>query len=187
MPATGKELVVRSRKAHRKSRLGCGNCKIRRVKVHANQQPRTDDVCLTRIQCDEAKPKCRQCLAYGISCNYERGAVDMQLSFDGVIFIDFNSPPQPTINPPDFDLPVAGPRGAPMYKLSRYDRELIDRFQARTIHTLGTRITSELFKSHFVRLGLEVSYGDFRFNKQYLIDLASLSHTHHYHTNYHPR
>ncbi|KAL1961082.1 hypothetical protein VTO42DRAFT_4970 [Malbranchea cinnamomea] len=41
-----------SRKPHRKSRTGCGNCKRRRVK------------------CDETKPGCQKCNAYGIRCDY---------------------------------------------------------------------------------------------------------------------
>ncbi|PWY75990.1 hypothetical protein BO94DRAFT_499303 [Aspergillus sclerotioniger CBS 115572] len=40
------------RPAHRRSRRGCGNCKLRSVK------------------CDETKPVCRRCLAYGVSCTY---------------------------------------------------------------------------------------------------------------------
>ncbi|EGE05032.1 C6 zinc finger domain-containing protein [Trichophyton equinum CBS 127.97] len=41
-----------SRKSHRKSRAGCGNCKKRRVK------------------CDETRPHCLRCEAYGVSCDY---------------------------------------------------------------------------------------------------------------------
>jgi hypothetical protein len=32
--ATKNDITVRKRKTHRKSRLGCGNCKIRSVKVN---------------------------------------------------------------------------------------------------------------------------------------------------------
>ncbi|PWY78990.1 hypothetical protein BO83DRAFT_356529 [Aspergillus eucalypticola CBS 122712] len=41
-----------SRKGHRKSRLGCKNCKRRRVK------------------CDEIKPHCTNCLRHSIECDY---------------------------------------------------------------------------------------------------------------------
>ncbi|WEW59227.1 hypothetical protein PRK78_004696 [Emydomyces testavorans] len=44
-----------SRKPHRKSRTGCGNCKKRRVK------------------CDETKPHCQKCESYGVSCDYAAG------------------------------------------------------------------------------------------------------------------
>ncbi|KAL4815001.1 hypothetical protein BDW67DRAFT_191988 [Aspergillus spinulosporus] len=42
-----------SRKYHKKSRLGCGNCKRRRIK------------------CDERKPACGSCLRHSVSCDYE--------------------------------------------------------------------------------------------------------------------
>ncbi|KAH7360364.1 hypothetical protein BKA65DRAFT_183532 [Rhexocercosporidium sp. MPI-PUGE-AT-0058] len=41
-----------SRKPHRKSRLGCGNCKKRRVK------------------CDERKPSCERCVKHNIICDF---------------------------------------------------------------------------------------------------------------------
>lgn len=46
------EAAYHPRRAHQKSRTGCGNCKKRRVK------------------CDETKPSCNKCEAYGISCDY---------------------------------------------------------------------------------------------------------------------
>ncbi|KAL2810075.1 putative Zn(II)2Cys6 transcription factor [Aspergillus granulosus] len=43
---------IRSRRSHRKSRLGCGNCKKRRIK------------------CDEQKPTCSNCLHHSIDCDF---------------------------------------------------------------------------------------------------------------------
>ncbi|RAL00790.1 Zn(II)2Cys6 transcription factor domain-containing protein [Aspergillus ibericus CBS 121593] len=45
----------RLRRHHKKSRLGCSNCKLRRVK------------------CDEAKPACKKCSWYGVVCSYDPG------------------------------------------------------------------------------------------------------------------
>ncbi|KAJ5758183.1 Zn(II)2Cys6 transcription factor [Penicillium nucicola] len=42
----------RSRRTHRKSRMGCGNCKTRRVK------------------CDETAPACNNCVRHSIKCDY---------------------------------------------------------------------------------------------------------------------
>ncbi|OGM48675.1 hypothetical protein ABOM_001980 [Aspergillus bombycis] len=53
---------LRLRKAHRKSRNGCRNCKLRRVK------------------CDEVQPACRRCSAYGVLCNYGSDAPDLQMA-----------------------------------------------------------------------------------------------------------
>jgi hypothetical protein len=44
--------IVHGRRSHKKSRLGCGNCKRRRAK------------------CDEAKPKCQKCVQQRILCDY---------------------------------------------------------------------------------------------------------------------
>ncbi|KAE8418128.1 hypothetical protein BDV36DRAFT_283255 [Aspergillus pseudocaelatus] len=53
---------LRLRKAHRKSRNGCRNCKLRRVK------------------CDEVQPACQRCSAYGVLCNYGPDAPDLQMA-----------------------------------------------------------------------------------------------------------
>ncbi|KAL4733080.1 hypothetical protein BDV11DRAFT_214391 [Aspergillus similis] len=46
------QLKIRSRRTHRKSRLGCSNCKKRRVK------------------CDEKKPMCTNCVQHSIDCDF---------------------------------------------------------------------------------------------------------------------
>ncbi|KAL6236691.1 hypothetical protein BDW75DRAFT_206245, partial [Aspergillus navahoensis] len=50
------QLKIRSRRTHRKSRLGCGNCKKRRVK------------------CDEKKPMCTNCVQHSIDCDFRLSA-----------------------------------------------------------------------------------------------------------------
>ncbi|KAE8154273.1 hypothetical protein BDV25DRAFT_115551, partial [Aspergillus avenaceus] len=47
---------IRSRRSHQKSRLGCSNCKKRRVK------------------CDEKKPSCTKCLNHSIPCDFSTPA-----------------------------------------------------------------------------------------------------------------
>ncbi|KAL4733638.1 hypothetical protein BDV11DRAFT_175502 [Aspergillus similis] len=47
-----------SRKSHKKSRLGCGNCKRRRIK------------------CDEKKPECSNCLRHSVLCDYGNAVGD---------------------------------------------------------------------------------------------------------------
>ncbi|KAJ4347208.1 uncharacterized protein N0V89_011147 [Didymosphaeria variabile] len=60
----------RKRKAHVKSRKGCCNCKLRRVK------------------CDEGKPKCKKCVLYGVSCDYDGSKASLDLSAEGAFQID---------------------------------------------------------------------------------------------------
>ncbi|KAK8221239.1 hypothetical protein IWZ01DRAFT_35016 [Phyllosticta capitalensis] len=47
--------TLMSRRSHRKSRLGCGNCKRRRIK------------------CDETKPECVNCTKHELRCDYVTG------------------------------------------------------------------------------------------------------------------
>ncbi|KAL2197089.1 hypothetical protein P885DRAFT_68973 [Corynascus similis CBS 632.67] len=51
----------RKRKFHRKSRRGCKNCKLRRVK------------------CDETKPECNNCCSYRVLCSYRSSAADLHV------------------------------------------------------------------------------------------------------------
>ncbi|KAF2845422.1 hypothetical protein T440DRAFT_511599 [Plenodomus tracheiphilus IPT5] len=55
----------RKRRAHVKSRSGCGNCKLRRVK------------------CDESRPCCAQCKRYGVHCKYGTSKDPLDLSAQG--------------------------------------------------------------------------------------------------------
>ncbi|KAL4968472.1 Zn(II)2Cys6 transcription factor domain-containing protein [Aspergillus stella-maris] len=56
MPPTVSSYIGKTaRKPHTKSRLGCANCKRRRIK------------------CDEGKPACRNCLRHSVECDYTPG------------------------------------------------------------------------------------------------------------------
>ncbi|KIV96591.1 hypothetical protein PV10_00435 [Exophiala mesophila] len=59
-PTTSSSPRPRKRKAHKKSRAGCRNCKLRRIK------------------CDEALPTCVRCLEFAVSCNYNPKIPDLQ-------------------------------------------------------------------------------------------------------------
>ncbi|KAK8239598.1 C6 zinc finger protein [Phyllosticta capitalensis] len=52
VPSGDAERKVASRRSHRKSRLGCANCKRRRIK------------------CDEKKPACTNCVRHAIHCDF---------------------------------------------------------------------------------------------------------------------
>ncbi|KAF2625099.1 hypothetical protein BU25DRAFT_450198 [Macroventuria anomochaeta] len=57
--------TARKRRAHAKSRKGCGNCKLRRIK------------------CDEAQPSCKKCKLYGVSCDYSGLESSLDLDAQG--------------------------------------------------------------------------------------------------------
>ncbi|KAI0104678.1 hypothetical protein GGR51DRAFT_224842 [Nemania sp. FL0031] len=51
---------ARERRIKRRSRYGCRNCKLRKVK------------------CDESKPQCKRCTSFGVLCNIVLGVPDLQ-------------------------------------------------------------------------------------------------------------
>ncbi|KAL6802827.1 hypothetical protein GGI42DRAFT_33703 [Trichoderma sp. SZMC 28013] len=151
--ATKDDTIVRKRKTHRKSRLGCGNCKIRGVK------------------CDESKPACRRCHVSGFTCNYSRTAPTLQLSHSSVLRFDLSPSQAPVVSllPTDsifwdaslqpalripIVLPLQGRLGE--YTLRPQDYAALHRFQTRTSASLGTasqrkwypKIVSGLAKEH---------------------------------------
>ncbi|KAK7547873.1 hypothetical protein IWX49DRAFT_104875 [Phyllosticta citricarpa] len=60
-----------SRRSHRKSRTGCGNCKTRRIK------------------CDETKPECINCSKHDLRCDYVTGILGQK-----------TAPPAPSTDEP---------------------------------------------------------------------------------------
>ncbi|KAK7537027.1 uncharacterized protein J3D65DRAFT_362368 [Phyllosticta citribraziliensis] len=56
VPSSDAEKKVSSRRSHRKSRLGCANCKRRRIK------------------CDERRPSCTNCVRHAIHCDFVHSA-----------------------------------------------------------------------------------------------------------------
>ncbi|KAJ5713131.1 uncharacterized protein N7483_010312 [Penicillium malachiteum] len=51
---------VRDGKSRRRSRFGCRNCKLRKLK------------------CDEGKPQCTRCCSFGVLCNFMSNIIDLQ-------------------------------------------------------------------------------------------------------------
>ncbi|KAH6603708.1 hypothetical protein Trco_008483 [Trichoderma cornu-damae] len=151
--ATKNDIAVRKRKAHRKSRLGCGNCKIRSVK------------------CDESKPSCRRCQASGFTCNYSSNAPTLELSHSSVLRLSLprgrtgaagvlatGSLFREASLRPAFHIPIVLPLQGRLgdYTLRLGDYAALDRFQKRTAGTLGTvssrrwyfQVVSGLAKQH---------------------------------------
>lgn len=170
----------RKRKAHTKSRSGCGNCKIRRVKVRMDcsgsgtHRYFRNTVTLTfiRLQCDEAKPKCRKCIAFGVSCDYgatgSTSVGELVISFDGASCMEAPSKAPIPMNQTILDLinhnmrhsPTGKLLGDQLYKLTAQDLEVLDRFSSRTILTLGTDVTKWILQAETPRLAFLVSHNN---------------------------
>jgi hypothetical protein len=135
----------RRRQAHRKSRTGCGNCKLRRVK------------------CDETQPRCKKCISFGVSCNYESTSDELQLASSGTFVF---STPQET--PISFNQTVLGVVNTPprihstnprttFYELSLEDLEIVSKFQLRTVLTIGTKESVHIYQREWFRFACEHS------------------------------
>ncbi|KAF2649307.1 hypothetical protein K491DRAFT_209021 [Lophiostoma macrostomum CBS 122681] len=151
----------RKRRAHAKSRKGCGNCKLRRVK------------------CDEARPQCRKCLAYGVSCCYDGRQAPLDLSAQGSFQVDLNPTSQKIMRDTRRRLDsLESPRGSPVsdnetmvamlnntlevapcaswagvhqvahWTFTEKDLQTFERFQHRTVLTIGTKRGAPVYRDH---------------------------------------
>ncbi|KAI8191432.1 hypothetical protein KHU50_000248 [Colletotrichum sp. SAR 10_65] len=133
---------VRKRKSHTKSRKGCGNCKLRRVK------------------CDESKPRCKKCLDYGVTCAYGPSSEAASLSVEVAFKVDLapchaKTTAAPSRKPASYlprtlppPLPSTGSPESPdaAYQLTPIDVRLLERFQKRTVISFGTPTTKDIYE-----------------------------------------
>ncbi|EMC91129.1 hypothetical protein BAUCODRAFT_134803 [Baudoinia panamericana UAMH 10762] len=162
-PATDTD-TGRKRRAHKKSRGGCANCKIRRVK------------------CDEKHPECHKCQAYGVACNYGSDAPNELRHAGESAFAIQPAMPLPSEVPAiqdlpgrqlDFQLPPTPPTESilnllnfplalhetdEVYRLTEQDLDRLQRFQDRTVLTVGTAQTTHIYRDVILKLGCEHSF-----------------------------
>ena len=143
--ATDETSTVRKRKTHKKSRLGCRNCKLRRVK------------------CDEIRPMCEQCQGFGVVCNYDTSIPDLEprSAASNVVRLDTVVDESPLLTTkPVLDMVNAalvkdslGPkwRSGPM-RFDNADLARLDKFQTRTVLTIGVKRVAEIFQREVVHL-----------------------------------
>ncbi|KAI1108447.1 hypothetical protein F5Y14DRAFT_83733 [Nemania sp. NC0429] len=134
---TGRDVgSIRKRKAHKKSRHGCANCKLRSIK------------------CDETKPCCKKCESFNVVCSYGRSKLSpecltakpsFRVQIDTVSPAVARSPPAP--------LPISGSRySRETYQLVAEDISLLEKFQKRTVWTLGTGATHHVYAAKVLPL-----------------------------------
>ncbi|KAJ5677008.1 uncharacterized protein N7477_002641 [Penicillium maclennaniae] len=133
----------RRRRAHTKSRRGCRNCKLRRVK------------------CDEGSPECQKCQAFGVNCDYSSPntsdlqptwqATPSQLNIeDACNQLDCRVKPVPSIRNP---IIMIG-EGYGSFQLDSDSLARLDRFQHRTAFTFATGRVRELYQNDVIRIAL---------------------------------
>lgn len=177
----------RKRKQHTKSRKGCGNCKLRRIKVSrtapstSHYRPRSSFSRLIRRQCDEGKPECTKCISYGVTCNYDEAATN-ELHLPGESAFSFVSKPRssgpghgPELYPKDSMSPDTGDEKLntmlamplklhdteELYYMTEEDIELIRLFKDRAVYTLATAQSVETYRRELTNMSLDVSTIDY--------------------------
>ena len=165
----------RKRRTHQKSRRGCRNCKLRRVKVRTH---RSRFICLlqlgfeeriiadiTSCKCDEARPGCKKCSNFGVSCNYDDpNAPDLQTICHSVTWGSpaKGLPPKlarssmescfpvakvEVLNSLRPGLPCLSDDGKSTTLLDIECQGRLDRFITRTVLTIGTPHVSVIFQA----------------------------------------
>ena len=158
-------------KAHRKSRRGCGNCKLRRVKVGKLHLSESCEGYMTNpyLQCDESKPQCQKCRSFGVLCSYDGQNSDLQSSFDraanmGALQILPYALKQtvPSIITPSLRLRSTGSSDGrdAIYDFQLRDLELLKKFQTRTVFTITTDQNLHLYQKESFQLAHSVSFLD---------------------------
>ncbi|KAJ8059066.1 hypothetical protein OCU04_012043 [Sclerotinia nivalis] len=124
----------RKRRVHKKSRKGCRNCKLRKIK------------------CDETRPNCLKCRDYGYACNYDPRMPDLEMACSGTSStiklpqkLGESSSPitrtpisgKPNI-PTTLEPPYTIGDGISFCELDRQSLYRLDRFRRRTVVSLGT-------------------------------------------------
>ncbi|KAI0150816.1 hypothetical protein GGR57DRAFT_471646 [Xylariaceae sp. FL1272] len=118
---------LRKRRAHKKSRRGCANCKLRSIK------------------CDEMKPHCKKCELFNVICFYGSKLSPDNLTTKASFQVSLPGAVDKSLPAP---LPVSGSRySLETYQLVPADIPLIEKFQRRTIPTLGTSATRHVYVS----------------------------------------
>jgi hypothetical protein len=157
--------VSRQRRTHRKSRLGCRNCKIRRIKVsHVGMLLLQGRITNFLLKCDETRPQCKKCMSFRVSCNYDPKAADLQLSVGEIASIK-----SPQISPNSTNQSLHGMIESPTclvpavisdnnstFQLDGPSLDRLGRFQMRTALSLGTARGSRVYPNEIIKFAFSV-------------------------------
>ena len=158
----------RQRRAHKKSRRGCSSCKLRRVK------------------CDERRPACARCKDFGVACTYDGKVSSLSFAGESSFSLnDLSAPNHANANerdhspdivrmqqlsrsqrlsessavlaqltglpsPPDSDV------GNSNCAVGRPELEIFQRFNERTVLSVGSASTSKIYQREIFQLACSV-------------------------------
>ena len=122
---------------------------------------------LSHPQCDEVRPSCKKCEAYGMLCNYDLKCSDLQLSANGAIKVETlqaspcseNQTILSIINATPC-LPLTDSQGSfnKCQQFSVQDLELLRRFHTRTLLTLGPAQSRHIYQNAYIKLTYSVRH-----------------------------
>lgn len=118
-------------KAHKKSRAGCGECKLRKVK------------------CDEGKPVCKRCQTGGHACQYGGNNALFELMVNDVAN-------RKIVDNISFCLRLPQARGHGVHTFSIQDVRLLDRFRSHTALTITTDRNRGIYQNQIVEIAPQV-------------------------------
>ncbi|KAK6850063.1 hypothetical protein PG995_013896 [Apiospora arundinis] len=108
--------VHRRCKPTRRSRFGCRNCKLRKLK------------------CDESKPQCKRCSSFGVLCNFVPHASDLQPLADDALRSSLAARGRPRLRPPP-DSAVWTSDASTSFHLDAKCQEFVVRYLGRSLIT----------------------------------------------------
>ncbi|KAL2814349.1 hypothetical protein BDW59DRAFT_154429 [Aspergillus cavernicola] len=117
----------------RRSRHGCRNCKLRRLK------------------CDETRPHCTKCRLYGVRCNFAFNVSDLQPLNEEQARRETAGTRSGLLSP---QLPVNNgiwySNGSTCVTLDSQDQALFNRFRYRTLYSLSGSAMAEIYENHML-------------------------------------
>ena len=160
-----------NRSAHWRTRFGCKQCKLRRVRA---------GICMIRFcfntltfrwsQCSAEKPQCHNCLRYGVDCVYMGGGTTQLISTGETETM--LSPTRITAVVAAADIATQASTGVDLdsmvgftprlSQLNRYTTRvgyLFRHFQASTVLTIGIPPVVVVYQKEIFQLAFTVSHG----------------------------
>ncbi|KAF7947365.1 uncharacterized protein EAE97_004614 [Botrytis byssoidea] len=132
------KVTHRKIRPHKKSRSGCGNCKLRKVK------------------CDEDRPKCKRCTEFNVLCNYDNQTSALQLLEKSFTFETLQHRLPYSLNqtvPSFISSRLKTPGKIDVYDLSDQEHlELLNKFQTRTVYSITTSRNLQIYQNEFIKL-----------------------------------
>lgn len=159
----------RQRRAHKKSRRGCPSCKLRRVK------------------CDERKPACRNCRDFGVACTYDGKISKLSFAGESSFSLnDLSASVLAKASMRDHSLEVVSTQqlsrsqrlsesstvlarltglpsppnsdeGSSNYTFGISELEIFQRFNERTVLSVGSSSTAQIYQREIIQLACCVS------------------------------